>query len=923
MLSHSTWPHLCGSSGVFVAANEKFGWSTLPKARATESSWASDLRVSPCALAISTTANACLSQTDVWRAPGVSFLLGILAVLAVQTVGKSIELEADRYFDGNGGLPAGLGGSRGQPVFRFTERPESVALQAWIDEAEIQAVELWAERGLAPLGDEPEPAGEPALALSSAAPPGGARVPSDAWSGWCCVVGEGDVKGGMVFVAVGQYGLYDMGRTGASAVLLQLARQPARRCGPSWRSRPRLCQAGPDGLPDATCTGRGREDLGDHARHGWPSCRTLRSVSEAVDRCEFEDWALAEPRTTLYVISEIAKQSGGPVQRHTTWKHENKLNDDEHSAVAHEMLSDILELACAYDQVDVSNLASMEAQARHKQFVEHKIKKKKKETVKDFDSQDCFLVTNGSEAGEWPTPAAATRPLERIMPRDLLSLPAAPARPAMGGALVAAPLRPEAALVELFGSGSLGYGPDGPTAAAPCDRGLVSRPESAGRESLLEVLPEPDRSSWAPATRLASTAAVVGLEAEDGDQLEFSIQDIADCFCQFRAPDYTAPRFGARPPRARELSAEAAEGQMLVDGARVYPFSRAARWTKQAIRELLRRGGFGGVERELAGRQLAPSVGSELVPQIARVDNEVFVSSQAGATRARVERLPWWRPRSACRCARFWSGGQAPLRRRRASGGEVEKMVGHFARAMPLNRTAPRVPRGLRFREEVAAGAACAGPLGRAEAGQASSIGQWGATRARRWTAGLAILEMWIAARKMMLDHGKRLALFGGFRRTLGPEIADYAKPEEAARLAADTYLRLNRLQAQRANQAAPALPEAGGDYRAAPAVLMSEEGPRTAEISAIAPILLGSPSRLILGQAARQAKPMERLFWRTGAAFNVALKNAAALETPAGRELAPHVARHLKPLHDQLAMDDPRVCSSFLPTPINGSRSR
>eukprot|EP00959_Pyramimonas_sp_CCMP1952_P190247 3979677-Pyramimonas_sp.AAC.1 len=42
-------------------------------------------------------------------------------------------------------------------------------------------------------------------------------------------------------------------------------------------------------------------------------------------------------------------------------------------------------------------------------------------------------------------------------------------------------------------------------------------------------------------THLAPTAAVVGLEAEDGDKLEFSIQDIADCFYQFRVPDYMIP----------------------------------------------------------------------------------------------------------------------------------------------------------------------------------------------------------------------------------------------------------------------------------------------------------------------------------------------------------------------------------------------
>ena len=48
------------------------------------------------------------------------------------------------------------------------------------------------------------------------------------------------------------------------------------------------------------------------------------------------------------------------------------------------------ELACTYDQVDISNLASMEALARHMQFIEHNVKKKK-DTVKDFDSQDYYL----------------------------------------------------------------------------------------------------------------------------------------------------------------------------------------------------------------------------------------------------------------------------------------------------------------------------------------------------------------------------------------------------------------------------------------------------------------------------------------------------------------------------------------------------
>ena len=89
-------------------------------------------------------------------------------------------------------------------------------------------------------------------------------------------------------------------------------------------------------------------------------------------------------------MKEIAKQAGGPVQRHMTWKHENKLQEEEHSAVTHEMLSEIFELATTFDQLDVSNLACMECLCRHAQYLEQRVKKKR-ESGKDFDSQDYYL----------------------------------------------------------------------------------------------------------------------------------------------------------------------------------------------------------------------------------------------------------------------------------------------------------------------------------------------------------------------------------------------------------------------------------------------------------------------------------------------------------------------------------------------------
>eukprot|EP00959_Pyramimonas_sp_CCMP1952_P292619 6120029-Pyramimonas_sp.AAC.1 len=54
------------------------------------------------------------------------------------------------------------------------------------------------------------------------------------------------------------------------------------------------------------------------------------------------------------------------------------------------MLSEIFELACTCDQVRVANLAPLEALARHVQFIEHKVRKRK-EPGKDFDARDYYL----------------------------------------------------------------------------------------------------------------------------------------------------------------------------------------------------------------------------------------------------------------------------------------------------------------------------------------------------------------------------------------------------------------------------------------------------------------------------------------------------------------------------------------------------
>ena len=109
------------------------------------------------------------------------------------------------------------------------------------------------------------------------------------------------------------------------------------------------------------------------------------------------------PRTALYVVKEISKQAGGPVQRHMTWKHDNKLQEEERNAVTHEMLSEILELAATHDQLDISNLARMEAMSRRLQYIEQRIKKKR-EAGRDFDTQDYYLGRTRRTGGAITSP---------------------------------------------------------------------------------------------------------------------------------------------------------------------------------------------------------------------------------------------------------------------------------------------------------------------------------------------------------------------------------------------------------------------------------------------------------------------------------------------------------------------------------------
>ncbi len=101
--------------------------------------------------------------------------------------------------------------------------------------------------------------------------------------------------------------------------------------------------------------------------------------------------------------NEISKTGMGPVNRHNVWKHENKLNDDDHLVCTHEMLSEVVELLGCVDQCDLPNLSGAESAVRQLQFVEHEVKKRA-EAKRAPDNSEYFLGRSRRTGGALVSP---------------------------------------------------------------------------------------------------------------------------------------------------------------------------------------------------------------------------------------------------------------------------------------------------------------------------------------------------------------------------------------------------------------------------------------------------------------------------------------------------------------------------------------
>ncbi len=89
-----------------------------------------------------------------------------------------------------------------------------------------------------------------------------------------------------------------------------------------------------------------------------------------LDPQEFEDWPSEPPWTVRFWCREVAKLGYAPTPRQKKWKIDDKLSHGNAGVVKHEVLSEIVEVGLAYDQLDLSDLACIERAMRQMRLIE-------------------------------------------------------------------------------------------------------------------------------------------------------------------------------------------------------------------------------------------------------------------------------------------------------------------------------------------------------------------------------------------------------------------------------------------------------------------------------------------------------------------------------------------------------------------------
>ena len=156
-----------------------------------------------------------------------------------------------------------------------------------------------------------------------------------------------------------------------------------------------------------------------------PGGERARVFSNAVGLCtesEFPDWAVEGPRTLKWLCNTAVKADLTFKRRHTWWKQSLGLSANDAGVEEHDMLSEVMEVGLAYDQLNVSNLLSFEILARRYQLWEEHYGELLKTrsagsagpTSVDMDERGLFAGRTFSAAHAWVCPALHSWIADRV-----------------------------------------------------------------------------------------------------------------------------------------------------------------------------------------------------------------------------------------------------------------------------------------------------------------------------------------------------------------------------------------------------------------------------------------------------------------------------------------------------------------------------
>ena len=102
--------------------------------------------------------------------------------------------------------------------------------------------------------------------------------------------------------------------------------------------------------------------------------RTFASAVASMEQIEMSDWPIRGPRTALWLMRFNQTYGSGPLSRHTKWRSETHPPAGNALVSEHEMISEVLERASVFDQLDVPNLSSFECLCRRYQAIEETLR---------------------------------------------------------------------------------------------------------------------------------------------------------------------------------------------------------------------------------------------------------------------------------------------------------------------------------------------------------------------------------------------------------------------------------------------------------------------------------------------------------------------------------------------------------------------